>query len=136
MWESSVRPSVHECTLESTKTNFGTKLAVNKQSDSATHSDQFSLNKIPFDKMFIPIAKILKGKRIEKFCLLFIYISIFSCLAVYNKDHFTKYETVFEENVRFLVFFSLHYISNFILIVPLIPYVKNKLWFLIFSPHL
>jgi hypothetical protein len=50
--------------------------------------------------MFIPIAKILKGKRVEKGCLLLIYISIFSCLAVYNKDNFVKLEpAVLEENV-------------------------------------
>jgi hypothetical protein len=50
--------------------------------------------------MFIPIAKILKGKRFEKGCLLLIYISIFSCLAVYKKDHFGKLEpAVLDENV-------------------------------------
>jgi hypothetical protein len=50
--------------------------------------------------MFIPIAKILKGKRVEKGCLLLIYISIFSCLAVYNKDHLGKLEpAVLDENV-------------------------------------
>ncbi len=44
------------------------------------------------------VSKLLKGKRIEKACLLFIYISFFSCLAVYNKDQFINFQTSSVDN--------------------------------------